>query len=106
MEDKLNEVNKSNSDLGEYMKRWFNDFVDSSVKMYKDSNRNTNILAILALEFGEEIILSQKTVDIWKERTQKGTMFTVTSAMNLDDNKIVIIRKDIIEDEAENVNNE
>jgi hypothetical protein len=106
MEDKLNEVNKSNYDLGEYMKRWFNDFVDSSVKMYKDSNRNTNILAILALEFGEEIILSQKTVDIWKERTQKGTMFTVTSAMNLDDNKIVIIRKDIIEDEAENVNNE
>jgi len=106
MEDKLNEVNKSNSDLGEYMKRWFNDFVDSSVKMYKDSNRNTNILAILALEFGEEIILSQKTVDIWKERTQKGTMFTVTSAMNLDDNKIVIIRKDIIEEEAENVDNE
>ena len=106
MEDKLNEVNKSNSDLGEYMKRWFNDFVDSSVKMYKDSNRNTNILAILALEFGEEIILSQKTVDIWKERTQKGTMFTVTSAMNLEDNKIIIIRKDIIEDEAENVDNE
>lgn len=106
MEDKLNEVNKSNSDLGEYMKRWFNDFVDSSVKLYKDSNRNTNILAILALEFGEEIILSQKTVDIWKERSQKGTMFTVTSAMNLENNKIVIIRKDIIEDEAENVNNE
>jgi hypothetical protein len=106
MEDKLNEVNKSNSDLGEYMKRWFNDFVDSSVKLYNDSNRNTNILAILALEFGEEIILSQKTVDIWKERSQKGTMFTVTSAMNLEDNKIVIIRKDIIEDEAENVDNE
>jgi hypothetical protein len=106
MEDKLNEVNKSNSDLGEYMKRWFNDFVDSSVKLYKDSNRNTNILAILALEFGEEISLSQKTVDIWKERAQKGTMFTVTSAMNLEDNKIIIIRKDIIEDEAENVDNE
>lgn len=104
MLDRLNEVNNSNSEYGEHLKDWFTGFVDDHVRLYNDLNRSTNILAILALEFGEEITISQKTVDIWKKRAQDKTEFTITSAVNLDDNKIVIIRKDIIENEKETVN--
>lgn len=63
MLNKLEEVKQANLKSIEDLQQWFVGFLGWVSELVTTNNRNSSILALLSMEFGEEITVSQETAD-------------------------------------------
>lgn len=90
MSNKLEDLERENLEYIEASRDWFNNFLCWVYKLVTESNRNSFILSVLALEYGGEITISQKTLEMVNKDIQEGNECYITTSISIPERKIVL----------------